>query len=92
MTPLADVRALEKDVAALRAALRTKDELSADTRVTALSALVHAGAVLLAIKAYGDPVGGGVVRDVVRPLTGAMDEFRGAAVKLTAALRRLPER
>jgi hypothetical protein len=91
VTSLEDIRTLEKDIAALRAALRPKDQLPADARVTALSALVHAEAVVLAVKAYGDPVRGGVVRDVVKPLTGAMDEFRGSVVKLTAALRRLPD-
>jgi len=92
VSSLEDIRRLKQDVSALRAALRQQQELSADARVTALSALVQAEAVLLSVETYGGPGRSGVVRDVVKPLTGAMDEFRGAAVKLTAALKRLPDR
>lgn len=90
MGSLDDISALKADIAELRVIVDTERGLSPDAHLNALAAMVHAKAVLLAVETYGGP-GRGVSRDVGL-LSGAVDEFRGAAIKLTAALRRLPER
>jgi hypothetical protein len=82
---------IRADIAELRAALDAGAELSAETRVTGLAALVNAKTVLLAVERF-EGHKDGVKYDVIRPLTEALAQFPEAARALTAALGRLPAR
>lgn len=86
-----DIDALKADIAELRALVNSQRGLSAEARVTALSAMIRAKATVLAVEtvqAYSESIR----HDTVKPLMGAIDEFGGSAARLEKALRRLPER
>jgi hypothetical protein len=85
-----DVEAIRQDIAELRAALDASD-LRADARVTALASIVDAKTMLLAIETF-HANRDGIVEDVIRPLTLALDRFPEAAEDLATGLHRLPDR
>jgi len=79
------------DIAELRAALDAGKGLPAETRVTALAALVNAKALVFAVETF-EQHREGIAEDVIGPLTDELARFPEAANGLAAGLRRLPDR
>lgn len=85
-----DADQIRRDIAELRVHLDAQPGLSADSRAAALSAIVSAGSLVLAVETFQSNKDG-VLYDIVGPLTVALKGFREPAEELASALRRLPE-
>ncbi len=81
---------LERDIARLKALLESQPGLPAETRVTALAAVVQAEASLLAADTLM-PAMDTAEGDVAAPLATALYAFAEKADLLVVALGRLPE-
>jgi hypothetical protein len=91
MTQSGDIFALKADIAELRRVVNLKPGLSPDAHAVALAAIVNARSAVLAAETVTQSMG--TVRiNIVRPLVKAFAEFSAAASKLTAALKKLPDR